>query len=134
MFSLLLTNNNCGLPNLSKPSTPCCEKVKVVVTQLCLTLCDPMDCNLPGSSVHGIFQARTLEWVAIFFYRESALPFATQEKQDIQHQVLKKQCKAVCRVFGSQKTFANNIIITFISEKFGIFDYMPIQKKLTHSE
>ena len=30
-------------------------------TQLCLTLCDPMDCSLPGSSVHGIFQAKTLE-------------------------------------------------------------------------
>ena len=35
------------------------------VTQLCPTLRDPMDYSLPGSSVHGIFQARTLEWVAI---------------------------------------------------------------------
>ena len=35
------------------------------VSQSCLTLCDPMDCNPPGSSVHGILQARTLEWVAI---------------------------------------------------------------------
>ena len=35
------------------------------VAQLCLTLCDPMDCSLPGSSVHGIFQARGLEWGAI---------------------------------------------------------------------
>ena len=35
------------------------------VAQLCLTLCDPTDCSLPGSSVHGIFQARILEWVAI---------------------------------------------------------------------
>ena len=33
----------------------------------CLTLCDPMDCSLPGSSVHGIFQARILEWVATSF-------------------------------------------------------------------
>jgi len=33
--------------------------------QWCLTLCDPMDCSLPGFSVHGILQARTLEWVAI---------------------------------------------------------------------
>ena len=32
--------------------------------QLCLTLCDPMDCSLPGSSVHGVLQARILEWVA----------------------------------------------------------------------
>ena len=37
------------------------------VTQLCLTLSNPMDCSLPGSSVHGIFQARVLEWVAIVF-------------------------------------------------------------------
>ena len=37
------------------------------VTQLCLTLQDPMDCSLPGSSVHGIFQARVLEWGAIAF-------------------------------------------------------------------
>ena len=35
--------------------------------QLCLTLCDPMDCNPPGSSVHGILQARVLEWGAIAF-------------------------------------------------------------------
>ena len=35
----------------------------------CLTLCDPMDCSPPGSSVHGISQARILEWVAIFFFQ-----------------------------------------------------------------
>ena len=37
------------------------------VAQSCLTLRDPMDCSLPGSSAHGIFQARVLEWVAIAF-------------------------------------------------------------------
>ena len=37
------------------------------VARLCLTLRDPMDCSLPGSSVHGIFQARVLEWGAIAF-------------------------------------------------------------------
>ena len=37
------------------------------VTQSCLTLSDPMDCSLPGFSVHGIFQARVLEWGAIAF-------------------------------------------------------------------
>ena len=36
-----------------------------VCVQSCLALCSPMDCNLPGSSVHGIFQIRILEWVAI---------------------------------------------------------------------
>ena len=44
----------------------------VLVAQLCPTLCNPMDCSLPGSSVHGIFQARILEWVAISFSRGSS--------------------------------------------------------------
>ena len=42
-------------------------KVKVLVAQLCLTLGNPMDCSLPGSSVHEILQSRILEWVAICF-------------------------------------------------------------------
>ena len=46
-------------------------KVKVLVSQLCPTLGDPMDCSLPGSSVHGILQARILEWVAMPFSRKS---------------------------------------------------------------
>ena len=44
------------------------------VAQSCTTLCDPLDCNLSGSSVHGIFQARVLEWVAISFSRGSSQP------------------------------------------------------------
>ena len=46
-----------------------CMKVKIEseVAQLCPALCDPMDSRLPGSSVHGIFQARVLEWDAIAF-------------------------------------------------------------------
>ena len=47
-------------------------KVKVLVTQLCPTLCDPMDCSPPDSSVHRILQARILEWVAIPFSRGSS--------------------------------------------------------------
>ena len=47
---------------------------KVLVTQSCLTLCDPMDCSLPGSSVHGILQGRIVEWVAIVFSRGSSWP------------------------------------------------------------
>ena len=58
--------------NLTLP-VPCpLDQVPVLhlscsVAQLCPTLCDPTDCNPPGSSVHGILQARTLEWVAISF-------------------------------------------------------------------
>ena len=46
------------------------------ITQLCPTLCDPIFCSLPGSSIHGIFQARVLEWVAISFSRGSSQPRA----------------------------------------------------------
>ena len=53
-----------------------CIKVKSEseVAQSCPTLCDPMDCSLPGSSIHGIFQARVLEWVAISFSRGFSWP------------------------------------------------------------
>ena len=53
-----------------------CMKVKSEseVSQLWPTLCNPMDCGLPGSSVHGIFQARVLKWVAISFSRGSSRP------------------------------------------------------------
>ena len=44
------------------------------VAQLCPTVWDPMDCSLPGFSIHGIFQARILEWIAIFFSWESSQP------------------------------------------------------------
>ena len=43
------------------------HSLKLWITQSCLTLCDPMICSLPGSSVHRIFQARILEWVAMLF-------------------------------------------------------------------
>ena len=42
------------------------------VAQSCLTLCNPVDCSLPGSSLHGILQARILEWVSISFSRVSS--------------------------------------------------------------
>ena len=48
------------------------QKMKVLVLQSCLTLCELMDCGLSGSSVHGIFQARMLEWIVISFSRGSS--------------------------------------------------------------
>ena len=54
--------------------------------QSCPTLCDPMDCSLPGFSVHGIFQARVLEWGAIAFSAQVVLVLknlpAKQETQE----------------------------------------------------
>ena len=50
------------------------KKCVCVCVQSCLTLCNPMDCSLPGSSVHGIFQARIVEWIAISSSRGSSQP------------------------------------------------------------
>ena len=55
-------NSHCALPPIFKG----CEN-ESEVAQSCPTLCDPMDGSLPGSTVHGIFQARILEWAAISF-------------------------------------------------------------------
>ena len=69
------------------------RKVKGLVAQLCPTLCDPMDQNLSGSSVHGILQARKLEWVDILFSRGSSqskiklgLPLYRQILYHLSHQ------------------------------------------------
>ena len=51
-----------------------CITLALEVTQSCPTFCDPTDCSLPGSSVHGIFQARVLEGVAVSFSRRSFQP------------------------------------------------------------
>ena len=50
------------------------QSVKALVTESYLTLCNPMDCRPPGSSVQGIVQARILEWIAISFSRGSSRP------------------------------------------------------------
>ena len=54
-------------PNVYTGICRCC-----VVAKLCPTLCNPMDCSPPGSSIHGISQARIIEWIAISFPRESS--------------------------------------------------------------
>ena len=60
----------CWAPPPGTPALACGHrrgevKGEGLVTQVCLTLCDPMDYSPPGSSVHGILQARILEWVAM---------------------------------------------------------------------
>ena len=61
-------------PGGLSPSDNRLKILKVLVAQSCLTLCDSGDCSPPGASVHGILQARTLEWVAIFSSRGSSRP------------------------------------------------------------
>ena len=69
-----------------------CMKVKSEseVAQLCPTLCDLMDCSLPGSSIHGIFQARVLEWVAIAF---SSMEYYSAIKKNTFESVLMRWMK-----------------------------------------
>ena len=81
LFYTWLTSPICYLPDLEgiwlyklpyPPEFICL--CRCLVAQSCPTLCDPMDCSLPDSSVHGIVQARILEWVAIPFSRGSSWP------------------------------------------------------------
>ena len=67
-----ITGRLYHLSHLGSPLDILC--VCVLVTRSCPTLCKPMDCSPPGSSVHGIPQARILEWVTIPFSRESSQP------------------------------------------------------------
>ena len=66
-------------------------KIESEVTQSCPTLSDPMDCSLPGSSVHGISQARVLEWVAIAF--SWCMPWGVAKKLNKQHTLF---CLCLC--------------------------------------
>ena len=77
--SLLHKTNSCAMLRTYSWTTPSFPFlgflfVALLVTKLCLTLCDPMDCSPPASSVHGILQARILEWVAMPFSRGSSWP------------------------------------------------------------
>ena len=60
----------CAIPMVNEASL----SKSLLLAQLCPTLCDPVDCSPPGSSVRGILQARILEWVAISFSRGSSPP------------------------------------------------------------
>ena len=67
-----IRNFQCIIMTISLQRALCCVLVLSCSVQLCLSLCDLMDCSPPGSSVHGILQARILEWVAIPFSRGSS--------------------------------------------------------------
>ena len=62
------------------------------IAQLCPTLSDPTDCSLPGSSVHGIFQASVLEWGAIAF---SQVGLRNREKREGKDEVISVLCRSV---------------------------------------
>ena len=102
------------------------------VSQSCPTLCDPMDCNLPGSSVHGLLQPRILEWVAISFLKRSSQPrdrtrvshiggrcftiWATREALRDENHYQKLLYLIVPFNFHSfiQNVFMNNLVISYL--------------------
>ena len=85
------------------------------VAQSCPTLCDPMDCSLPGSAIHGIFQAGILEWVAISFSRRSSQP---------------RDWTEVSRIVGRPFTiWATREALCLIKHNYSlIHDHIPIVK------
>ena len=90
------------------------------VAQSCPTLCDPMDCSLPGSSVHGIFQARVLEWVAISFSRGSPRP---------------RDCTQVSRIAGRRfAIWATRVAhFSYLSIKLIFFNFRNISSPIFFS-
>ena len=75
-----------------------------MLTQLCLTLCDPTYCKPPGSSVRGIFQARIMEWVAILSSRRSSRPrdgtcFSCTGRQILYHWTTRKHSRKYTHIF-----------------------------------
>ena len=77
------------------------------VAQSCPTLCDPMDCSLPGSSVHGIFQARVLEWGAIAF-------------SDL---ILYHPFFLLLLIFPSIRVFSNDLVLPIRWPKYWSFSF-----------
>ena len=100
--------------------------------QSCPTLCDPVDCSLPSSSVHGILQARTLEWVAISFCRGSSLLrgwtrvshiggsrfnlWVTREAQDL----IKYSYKMIGRLYKFFIANFREAVVLFVLSSFSI--------------
>ena len=97
------------------------------VAQSCLSLCDPVDCRPPGSSVLGIFQARILEWVAISFYRRSPDPGIKPRSPTLQADALtseppeERRDTCICR---AESLHCSHKTITTL-----LISYTPIQNK-----
>ena len=100
----------------SQPRNTPIVKSESASPQSCLTLCDPMDCSLPGSSVHAIFQARILEWSAISFSRRSSWPRDRTKVSCIAGRFLTIWATLCCIL---------NLCILFIFQFFNIMIMMP---------
>ena len=85
------------------------KHVKVKVTQSCLTLCDPMDCSPPGSFVHGILQARILDWGAIPFSRDLLIPGDQRSNPSLLH--YRQDFYHLCHQESPQNTYIPCFIV-----------------------
>ena len=98
------------------------SKVKVKSLSRVLTLCDPMDCTLPGSSVHGIFQAIVLKWIAISFSRGSSWP---RDQTQVSHIVDRRFTVWAIREVQKMKV-RKGIILWVWSSEVMIFLILPL--------
>ena len=110
-----------------------------VVTQSCLTLCNPMDYSLPGFSVHGISQARILEWIAISFSRGSLWPRDWACVSCIGRQVLYPESLGKPKIYNtvfinSQHTVYYIFSIYFINRNCTFWPPSPISNTLFYSQ
>ena len=81
-----LTTSSTSVPSPVQPPRPKIRGVVcVLIAQSCKTLCDPMDSSPPGSSVHGILQARILEWLALSCSRVSSCPYLWSDSLDTRY-------------------------------------------------
>ena len=99
-----------------------CRKVKSEseVAQSCWTLRDPMDCSLPGSSLHGIFQARVLEWVAIAFSGLRLIIFLSQKTNGSNG-----RDSIACLIHGGKKIQAHPSMGFFRQEYWSRLPFSP---------
>ena len=96
------------------------------VTQSCLTLWGPVDCSLPGSSVHGILQARILEWVAISFPRGSSRPRDPTWVSHIGGRCFNLWATSEAHVLGKLWTIIGRCMFVRVVFTFSIWDFKSL--------
>ena len=94
-------------------------KERSEVAQLCATLCSLMDCRLPGSSIHGIFQARILEWVAIYFPRCQSPAPAARESAWRDEQCWQRMMQPLTQGAGLHVYFKIQVLFYILTKALG---------------
>ena len=92
------------------------EKVKVLVTQLCLILCEPVDSSPPGSSVHGLSKASILKWVAMSFSRDLPNPGIEPRSLALQADSLPAKPPGKPRLYQYSRTSDNSQMVYLLLE------------------